>query len=103
MNKLEKLKALSKEKDKWRLEWINAQNANDDDEVIRSYHAEYRRAIKALDIFKNELLPDLIAVAEAAKAVHDRWESTDWKAEPTAGFMNALRDSLEPLTKEIDK
>jgi thiamine pyrophosphate-dependent acetolactate synthase large subunit-like protein len=101
MNKLEKLKALSKEKDKWRLEWINAQNANDDDEVIRSYHAEYRRAIKALDIFKNELLPDLIAVAEAAKGID--WSNVCLKNYEERHLVNVLQDALLSLTKDADK
>lgn len=33
-------------------------------------------------------------LVEAAQAVVDRWHSTDWKAPPTADFMNRLRDAL---------
>jgi len=36
----------------------------------------------------------------AAKAVVDRWDSTDWKAAPTAEVMNRLRNALAVLSKE---
>ena len=35
----------------------------------------------------------------AAKAVVDRWDSTDWKAAPTAEVMNRLRNALAVLSK----
>lgn len=31
---------------------------------------------------------------KAAQAVVDRWDSTDWKAAPTAEVMNRLRNAL---------
>ena len=34
-------------------------------------------------------------LVESARAVIARWESTDWKAAPTADYMNALRNVLE--------
>jgi hypothetical protein len=34
-------------------------------------------------------------VVEKAKALIDRWEQPSWKdVEPTAGFINALRDAV---------
>ena len=98
--KLEELKALMAEEKKWRTEYINARNANDDREDVASFRLSFRMANKLKLMLSEELLLPLISVAEAAQAVHNRWESTDWKTEPTAGFMNVLRDSLEPLTKE---
>lgn len=34
------------------------------------------------------------ALREAARAVLDRWDSLDWKAAPTADYMNRLRAAL---------
>ena len=34
------------------------------------------------------------ALREAAQAVLDRWDSLDWKAAPTADYMNRLRAAL---------
>lgn len=34
-------------------------------------------------------------LVEAARAVIKRWESIDWKAAPTADYMNTLRNVLE--------
>lgn len=36
---------------------------------------------------------------EAAKAVIARWDSTDWKAPPTADVMNRLRNALAELSR----
>ena len=36
---------------------------------------------------------------EAAKAVIARWDSTDWKAPPTAEVMNRLRNALVELSR----
>jgi hypothetical protein len=36
---------------------------------------------------------------KAAQAVVDRWDSTDWKAAPTAEVMNGLRNALAELSR----
>lgn len=36
---------------------------------------------------------------EAAKAVIARWDSTDWKAAPTAEVMSRLRNALAELSR----
>ena len=43
--------------------------------------------LSAGDNMNNELI-------KAAQAVVDRWDSTDWKAAPTAEVMNRLRAAL---------
>lgn len=42
---------------------------------------------------------------EAAQAVLDRWDSLDWKAAPTADYMNRLRDALAaaPQPAPVDR
>jgi hypothetical protein len=39
---------------------------------------------------------------EAAKAVIARWDSTDWKAPPTAEGMNRLRAALSAKLPEVE-
>jgi hypothetical protein len=40
---------------------------------------------------------------KAAQAVVDRWDSTDWKAAPTAEVMNRLRNALAELSRREDR
>ena len=39
-------------------------------------------------------------LVDKAHAVIDRWDSTDWKAPPTADAMNELRDALRDMGGE---
>jgi hypothetical protein len=48
------------------------------------------------DTMNNELI-------EAAKAVIGRWDSTDWKAAPTAEVMNRLRAALSAKLPEVEE
>jgi hypothetical protein len=40
---------------------------------------------------------------KAAQAVVDRWDSTDWKAPPTAEVMDGLRNALAELSRREDR
>ena len=102
MTKLEELKAAIANYEYLNDEYHKTAKIIGCDEARNLYFLSYNARIKK-EALRDELLPHLIAVAEAAKAAHNRWESVDWKAEPTAGFMNTLRDALLPLTKDADK
>jgi hypothetical protein len=104
MNKLEELKALIAEEKKWRLEWANAHNAGDDGDVVLSYRKEFHAARTTRRLLTEELLPDLIAVAEAANNrllsdldVVERFHAI---GEDRLDALETLAKTLLPLTKE---
>jgi hypothetical protein len=96
MKKIEELKALMAEEKKWLTEYINARNANDDKGVVASFRLSFRLASKMRLTLSEELLPQLIAVAEAADAHIEQLEE---------GEVNYFKlvEALLPLTKDAGK
>lgn len=104
MNKLEELKALIAEEKKWLKEYINARNAGDEKEDVASFRLSLRVANKMRLALSEELLHDLIAVAEAAK---DILESGDLHYQDCYEIRKArediLKSALLPLTKDTER
>jgi len=63
-----------------------------------------KAAIKVLQRELAEAREQRDALAEAAQAVVDRWDAPTWKElEPTAKFMNALRNALAAVKGGSDE
>ena len=57
--------------------------------------SEHKTDEEARDAWNTRATSEADALRAAAKAVIDRWDSTDWKAAPTADVMNELRTALK--------
>jgi len=126
MNKLEELKALlelaspgpfhlvdENQNSEYRPMWViqNDARRSDDDDVVGIFDASLHCGCKEdfqLFIAMRELLPQLIAVAEAANAVYQGHKVETGYVED--GYLGgslatekALADALTPLTKDADK
>jgi hypothetical protein len=69
--------------------------ANHDNQVVINRALRNRPDMGERARLVDELIKQGDALAEAAQAVVDRWDSPTWKGlEPTAEFINALRNAL---------
>lgn len=97
MNKLEQLKALMTSERDLALSWLSSANSEASDSVVKPTWGKFRDAKLARRLLSDELLPHLIAVAEAAEKVdctlNDR----------TLENMRYLQMALLPLIKDTDK
>lgn len=101
--KLEELKALIAEEKKWRTEYINARIANDDREDVASFRLSFRAANKLKLMLNEELLPHLIAVAEAAQCIRHWHDQEPDGVVVSREHVFLLWAALEPLTKDAGK
>jgi len=101
MNKLEELKALMAEEDKREKDWRKARLRSSDKSLIESLLADFREVRDDRRCLSDELLPHLIAVAEAAKGID--WPNACLKNYEERILVNVLLDALLSLTKDADK
>ena len=94
MNKLEELKAL-------RVKRATCPPEPSDEREYLELMQEYNELSAKIDVLTNELLPQLIAVTEAAQAVD--WYGVFVKNDEERNCINVLRNALLPLTKDADK
>jgi hypothetical protein len=109
MNKLEELKALLEEEKESLNEYNSACKANDDVEDVKSLGLSHRLANKCRLGLSEELLPHLIAVAEAAQEMMNKAEAEICTQDRGCSYDSSkispyeLLTKLEPLTKDADK